>query len=116
MKAATLTTVEGQTVCGRCLIADRPWTRMRGLLGRSSLESGEGILLRPAGSIHMFFMRFAIDAIFCDSELVVIDVVRELRPGKMAARKGAKVVIELAAGAASCLAAGDRLALATIEP
>jgi uncharacterized protein len=87
---------------------------MKGLLGRSSLEPGEGILLRPAGSIHMFFMRFAIDAIFCDRDLVVIDVVRGLRPGKMAARKGAKVVIELAEGAAAGVASGDRLSVATI--
>jgi len=29
-----------------------------------SLASGEGLLLRPAGSIHTGFMRFAIDAIF----------------------------------------------------
>jgi uncharacterized protein len=115
VKTARLTKHDGTVVCDRCALATRPLARMKGLLGRSSLEPGEGILLRPAGSIHMFFMRFAIDAIFCDSELVVIDVVRDLRPGKMAARKGAKVVIELAAGAASDLAAGDRLAVATID-
>ena len=34
------------------------------------------MLFRPAGSIHMFFMRFALDAIFCDGDLVVIDVER----------------------------------------
>jgi uncharacterized protein len=116
MKAERLSTSDGRVLCERCLIADRPWTRMRGLLGRSSLEPGEGILLRPAGSIHMFFMRFAIDAIFCDRGLVVVDVVHDLRPGKMASRKGAKVVIELAAGAAEGVQAGDRLALGTIEP
>jgi uncharacterized membrane protein (UPF0127 family) len=115
VKTARLTKEDGTVVCDRCALATRPLARMKGLLGRSSLEPGEGILLRPAGSIHMFFMRFAIDAVFCDSELVVIDVVRDLRPGKLAARKGAKVVIELAAGAASDLAAGDRLAVATID-
>jgi uncharacterized protein len=102
-------------VCERCAIASTPWSRFVGLMGRASLAPDEGILFTRTGSIHMFFMRFAIDAIFCDSELVVIDVVRDLRPGKMAARKGAKVVIELAAGAASDLAAGDRLAVATID-
>ena len=61
---------------------------------------GEGMLFRPAGSIHMLFMRFAIDAIFCDGDLVVIDVARGLRPWRMASRKGAKVVIEVAEGAA----------------
>jgi uncharacterized protein len=84
---------------------------MRGLLGRSSLEPGEGMLFRPAGSIHMFFMRFAIDAVFCDAELRVIDVERGLQPWKTARRRGAKVVVELAAGAAAAVGPGDRLEL-----
>lgn len=87
---------------------------MRGLLGRSSLAAGEGMLFRPASSIHMFFMRFAIDAVFCDDDLVVLQVVPSLKPWRIASRRGAKVVVELAAGAASGLAVGDRL-LATIE-
>jgi uncharacterized protein len=89
---------------------------MRGLLGRSRLDPGEGMLFRPAGSIHMFFMRFAIDAVFCDRDLVVIDVERNLGPWRTAGRKGAKVVVELAEGAAAGLAPGDRLVLGTIEP
>jgi uncharacterized membrane protein (UPF0127 family) len=88
---------------------------MRGLLGRASLAPDEGMLFRPAGSIHMFGMRFAIDAVFCDRDLVVLDVARGLRPWRMASKKGAKVVIELAEGAAAGVAAGDRLAVATID-
>jgi len=111
VREATLSTVDGTLVCSRCLIAQRPWQRMRGLLGRAGLEPGEGMLFRPAGSIHMFFMRFAIDAVFCDGDLEVIDVERNLRPWRVAGRKGAKVVIELAAGAAEAVASGDRLVL-----
>jgi uncharacterized membrane protein (UPF0127 family) len=103
----------GEVVCERCELANTPLKRMRGLLGRSSLDEDEGMLFRPAGSIHMFFMRFAIDAVFCDRELVVIGVERDLKPWKMARRKGAKVVIELAAGAAGALEPGDRLFLET---
>ena len=88
---------------------------MKGLLGRSGLDPGEGMLFRPAGSIHMLFMRFPIDAIFCDGDLVVIDVARGLRPWRMASRKGAKVVIEVAENAADGVAAGDRLVLGTID-
>jgi uncharacterized protein len=112
---AALRTSDGRVVCDRCLIAHRPWQRMRGLLGRARLDAGEGMLFRPAGSIHMFFMRFAIDAVFCDGDLVVIDVKRNLRPWRVAGRKGAKVVIELAEGAAAGLGPGDRLVLGTIE-
>ncbi len=109
-----LTKADGTVVCERCALATSPLTRMRGLLGRASLDPSEGMLFQPAGSIHMLFMRFAIDAIFCDRELVVVDVVRGLAPWRMAARKGAKIVIELADGAAAGVAAGDRLVLATI--
>jgi uncharacterized protein len=116
MQTATLLKSDATVVADRCMLAVRPWSRMRGLLGRASLAPGEAMLFRPASSIHMFFMRFAIDAIFCDRGLVVVDVVHDLRPGKMASRKGAKVVIELAAGAAEGVQAGDRLALGTIEP
>ncbi len=55
---------DGSVVCKHCVIADSPWLRMKGLLGRRELPDGEGILLRPCASIHMFFMRFAIDAVF----------------------------------------------------
>ena len=111
VREAALKTSDGRVVCARCLIAQRSWQRMRGLLGRARLEPGEGMLFRPAGSIHMFFMRFPIDAVFCTTDLEVIDVERNLAPWRVAGRKGAKVVIELAAGAAEAVAAGDRLVL-----
>ena len=94
MRVARLLKEDGTVICERCALATGPFTRMRGLLGRSSLEPGEGMLFRPAGSVHTFFMRFPIDVVFCDRELVVLDVVRDLRPWRTAARRGAKVGIE----------------------
>jgi hypothetical protein len=87
---------------------------MRGLLGRGSLPGGEGILLRPAGSIHTFFMRFPIDAVFLDRDLVVVGIERDLRPWRAAARKRAHSVLELAAGecARRGLREGDALVTA----
>ncbi|HEX6762131.1 MAG TPA: DUF192 domain-containing protein [Gaiellaceae bacterium] len=116
MRNERLQAAEGRIVCERCAIADRPWARMRGLLGRASLDPAEGLLIRPAGSVHTLFMRFPIDAVFCDRDLVVVDVVRGLRPWRAAARRGAKVVIELAEGAADGVEPGDHLSLGTIDP
>jgi uncharacterized protein len=98
-------------VCANCMLATNPWTRFRGLLGRTSLAADEGMLFRPAGSIHMFFMRFAIDAVFCDKDLRVVKVVRDLQPWKTAGARGAKVVVELAVGAAAGLEPGEQLVL-----
>jgi uncharacterized protein len=115
MQTARLEKEDGTVVCARCSLADSPLTRMRGLLGRSGLAPDEGMLFRPAGSIHMFFMRFAIDAVFCDRDLRVIDVVPGLKPWRAAGRRGTKVVVELAEGAASGLRSGDQLVLGSIE-
>jgi uncharacterized protein len=105
---------DGVVVCEECLVAATPFTRLRGLLGRRSLPSGEGILLRPAGSVHTFFMRFAIDVVFLDDELQVVGIAADLRPWRAAGRSGAKAVLELPAGecARRGLVVGDRIRFA----
>jgi uncharacterized membrane protein (UPF0127 family) len=100
VKVAALVDESGATLVARCALADDPWTRMRGLLGRRGLDPDEGLLIRPTNAIHMLFMRFAIDAVFLDEELAVLRVVPELKPWRMAAERGAKAVLELPAGAA----------------
>jgi hypothetical protein len=69
------------------------------------------MLFTRTGSIHMLFMRFSIDAVFCDAELRVVKVVRQLKPWRAAAARGAKTTIELPAGAAAGLEAGQQLVL-----
>ncbi len=90
----------GAAVCERCVVADRPLLRMRGLLGRRDLHADEGLLLRPASSIHTHFMRFPIDVVFLDRECRVVDVRSAVRPWRMARKRGAKAVLELRAGEA----------------
>ena len=94
-----------------CLLADSPWLRMKGLLGRRELPDGEGILLRPASSIHMAFMRFPIDAVFLARDMTVLSVASSLAPWRMAARRGSRSVLEIPAGtSARCgVREGDRL-------
>jgi uncharacterized membrane protein (UPF0127 family) len=98
---ARIEDAHGRVVCERCLVANRPLTRLRGLLGRRALPPGEGILLRPAPSIHTWFMRFPIDAVFLSPELEVLAVRPELPAWRVAASRGARAVLELAAGEAA---------------
>jgi uncharacterized protein len=102
---------DGVVVCEECLVAATPFTRMRGLLGRSSLPSGQGILLRPASSVHTFFMRFPIDVVFLDGDLRVVEIAADLRPWRVAGKRGARAVLELPAGecARRGLAVGDQI-------
>jgi uncharacterized membrane protein (UPF0127 family) len=84
----------------RVSVAANPWTRLRGLMGRRTLDEGEGLLLRGSGSVHTCFMRFPIDVVFLDRDMTVIGIAPAVRPWRAAARRGAKAVLELAAGEA----------------
>jgi uncharacterized protein len=98
MREVTLKRENGDVVCDRCVVAASPFSRMKGLLGRSELRPGEGILLRPASAIHTFFMRFPIDAVFLDRDWRVLAIAGDVAPWRTAGRKGAKAVLELPAG------------------
>ena len=93
--------------------ADRPWSRLLGLLGRGSLARDEGLLLTPCTSIHTFFMRFAIDVLYLDRNHLVVKAVQSLRPYRLSAcLRGGHSVLELPVGVieASGTQAGDQLA------
>jgi len=60
--------------------AERVLDRMRGLLGRMALGDGEALAIAPCGSIHTFFMKFEIDAVFLDRRGRVVRALTGLRP------------------------------------
>jgi len=99
-------------VATHCEVANSFLTRGFGLIPRSRLATGEGLLITKTGSITMFFMRFAIDAIFIDRDWRVVRVAGGLRPWVPAVfARGAHSVIELPAGTAdrTRTQAGDEL-------
>jgi uncharacterized membrane protein (UPF0127 family) len=102
---------DGTALCERCDVADNPFTRTRGLLGRKRLGRDEGILLTPASSIHTAFMRFPIDAVFLDRDMRVLRVAANVRPWRAAGCRGARAVLELSAGESERrgVRPGDRL-------
>jgi uncharacterized protein len=108
---------DGTLACERCVVAETAPTRMRGLLGRDGLDDHEGLLIRPTNSVHMFFMRFAIDVFFLDRDLVVRKVVEALRPWRMAGCRGARAALELPAGSAGRrgITVGEQLVLEPVN-
>jgi hypothetical protein len=104
---------DGAVVCERCEIPKSAFGRARGLLGRSGLEPGSGMLIDSAPSVHMFFMRFPIDVVFLDRDRRVVGVRHGLRPWRVAGARRAVAALELPAGAAAAagLERGDVLAL-----
>src|SRR5437016_5725159 len=89
----------GPTLCERCTLALGAGTRMRGLLGRATIEADEGLWIQPTNSIHMFFMRFPIDVVYAAADGRVLKLVEGIRPWRVSFCSGAKIALELAPGA-----------------
>lgn len=99
----------------RAARADTFLSRFKGLMGVTELPLGDGLQIEPCTSIHTFFMRIPIDALFLDKELKVVDICHAMPPWKVSrVYFGARSVLELPAGtaAASGTQAGDVLSFA----
>ena len=73
--------------------------RLMGLMGRHIGPEYEGMILINCGSIHTFFMRSVIDAVYLSKDYTVIgyETIKPWRIGKLI--RGTKHVIELPEGA-----------------
>jgi hypothetical protein len=89
-------------ICSDLHVAKNILSRMKGLLGRSSLPTGEGLWIIPCKGIHTFCMKFPIDVIFLDRDNTVVALLHDFPPNRIS-RIYAKVasVIELTAGTVS---------------
>jgi uncharacterized membrane protein (UPF0127 family) len=103
MKKLVLVGPHGQLVCDICHVADRPHTRVRGVIGWRTLRRGEGMLIRPSFSIHTAFVRFPIDAVFLDRGMKVLAIRHNMKPWRLAGARRAYAVLELAEGEAERL-------------
>ncbi len=110
-----------EAIASRVAVAGSVWARFRGLMGRQRLNPGEGMWFPGDTSIHMFFMRFPIDAVFLgrtpEASTWTVVAVRTLRPWRDLGLpvRGAAGCLALEAGfaARAGLAVGDRV---TLEP
>ena len=106
--------VRHTTVGDRIRVASSSVDRSMGLLRTPEVKQGEGLWIERSPSIHMFFMRYAIDAVFIDERLQVVKVVETLRPWRMArGGKHAHSVLELPPGKAAFfnIRVGDKLTI-----
>ena len=101
------------------------FSRGRGLLGRRSLEPGEGMWIVPGTRIHMCGMRFPIDVVFLSRRHEVTAVHERVEPQPRWAiwrtwggGQGAHSVLELPAGTVrrSATAVGDQVQIEKVVP
>lgn len=95
-------------------VADTFLTRLRGLLGSPEPKEGEGLLIVPCNSIHMFGMKYPLDVLFLSKENEVVAILENIQPWRASRVYGkAQKVLEVRAGTAKRLGleVGDRLSL-----
>ncbi len=87
-----------QYLATRLAIADTHWTRLCGLVGKSSSDFPQehGLWIVPCRGVHTLGMRFPIDVIYLTRENVVLHLEPALAPWRFApVRLGAASVLEL---------------------
>lgn len=112
--ARVVNRTRGSVVVERCRVARSLRDRAVGLLGTLTLPAAEGLWIERSPSIHMFFMRYPIDAVFVDRDGRVVRIAERLRPWRIVAWvRGARDCLELPAGEARAagIQVGDELAL-----
>ena len=81
-------------------MADGWLARLRGMLARPEPKPGEGLLLTPCSSVHMYGMRFPLDVAFLDRSGTVVAMYPSLAPGSRTRwHRDASHALELRAGA-----------------
>jgi uncharacterized protein len=67
----------------KALWVGNPFLKMKGLLGRKSMDKDEALIFPKAPSIHTFFMKFAIDIAFLDSTKKVKVCLEKVKPNRI---------------------------------
>jgi len=116
MKHVTVTIPEKAVTIGSNIgLADTFLTRLFGLLGKSGLEPGSGILIQPSSGVHTIGMRFPIDVVGLDRSLRVLKVWRRMPSWRMTnVNFRIHSMLELAPGQIDdcSIEPGDQLAIA----
>lgn len=85
-------------LASNAVVAGSGAKRTKGLLGRKSLEPGEGMWIVPCEAVHTFGMRFPIDLVYLDRKHRVKKVRSNVVPWRLSACLSAHSIIELPSG------------------
>lgn len=114
--AVVVNTTKGTTLASSAELATTYGERRQGLLGRSRLEDGEGLIIRPCKGVHSFGMKFPIDVAYVSKDGRVIHIISPLSPNRLGPLMlRADWILELPQGAISRTETvlGDILAIQT---
>lgn len=112
MRVRVMNMTRGRELGDRVILADWLWPRLRGLIGRPRIDSGEGLLIVPCRGVHMYLMTYPIDVALMDGDATVVALYRDLAPGARTRwHSDAHHTLEVPAGtlAETSTALGDRV-------
>ncbi len=78
-----INTAKNTVVANTEEIANTFLKRLKGLLGRSHLPEGHGMLIYPCKQIHSFFMKFSFDVVFLTRDNRVVFFMEDIKPGRI---------------------------------
>ncbi len=105
--------VNDQIISEKVKVAETFFSRLVGLMFKSNMNGYDSLLIKKCNSIHTFFMRFSIDAVFLNSDFEIVKIYRFMKPWRMTRMVfKATQVLELKAGALpENVNIGDRVTL-----
>jgi len=88
-----------EVIGNRIKVANTFFTRLIGLLGKKTLQEGEGLLILPCRQVHTFMMSIPLDVLFLNKKGEIINLCPEMKPGCLSplVKEGCQV-LELPAG------------------
>lgn len=86
----------------QCFLANTFGSRYKGLIGKKEIPEDYALIIKPCNQIHMFFMKFAIDVVYVDSNHQVCGIDVDLKPWRIGKKRSkARMVIEFGSGFAN---------------
>ena len=100
----------GKPLANTAHIADNYFSRLRGLIGRPPMTTGEAMWIIPCQQVHTHFMKVPLDIVFLDRGHTVLHIEHNMRPWKLSPWiRQARSVLELPPGSTEAVKVGDRL-------
>src|SRR5687768_8041433 len=108
----------GQVLSDDVSFARTQRERITGLLRKAPLRGDQALVFERTKQIHTFGMAYALDVVFCDADLMVVRVSRNVRPRRITTWvPRASFTIEMRAGAVPLeVDAGTRLRIEGARP
>jgi uncharacterized membrane protein (UPF0127 family) len=92
----------GAVLADQAVTADKFLARLKGLIGKRSMDNREALVITPCTMVHCFGMKINIDVLFVNKGGQIIKIIAPMHPGQISpCIRKARYVVELPAGQAA---------------